>query len=122
MSKLSHKPRVSAELRNAFAQAIVNFADWNMGGPEPRVSYEMREHSLTGIFMLVAAYSRPMSKTIMRPIRDLAAEFRNGEEALDHDCSGPKHQSYASGAECMSRLYNARVAHYRRRADRRAGK
>jgi hypothetical protein len=110
----STEKHISAELRTAFNSAISAFDNWSYGEPEPNVSLDRQPSSVEAICNFVTEFSDPVPENIYRAACILAADFRDGSEALHHNCDGPKDHTYASVAECLQRLYAARKAHFER--------
>jgi hypothetical protein len=110
---LTEKP-ISAELRDAFRQAVAAFDNWSYGMHEPNVSLDRNHFSVDAICNFVSKFSGIVPETAYSEVRRLAADFRGGSEALHHNCDGPKDHTYATVAECLQRLYAARKAHFER--------
>ena len=105
---------IPANLRDAFSQAVAAFDNWSYGLPEPSVSLDRNHFSVDAICNFVSKFSDIVPEDACWRVRDLAADFQSGSEALHHKCDGPKDHTYASVAECLQRLYAARKAHFER--------
>ncbi len=102
--------------RDAFSEAVAAFHDWNRGGSEPQISLEGQPYTVGAICNAVVVFRDPMPDGVYDDLCEIAKQFRGGPEGLGHSCEGPKGHSYASGAFCLLRLYDARVAHYKGKA------
>jgi hypothetical protein len=78
------------------------------------VFYKSGPHTISAIFNYVSAFEVIVPDSLRSQVIDLAKDFRAGAEGLNHDCSGPKDNTYADVARCLLRLYDAKVDHNRR--------
>jgi hypothetical protein len=111
---------VPPDLAVAFDEAVDALSYWDRGGPEPLIGYEGQPHKVSAIAGLAAAYGIAGGNApdnIYAAVCDMAEAFRGGQEGNGRDCTGPTDHSYRRVAECLGRLYDARVAHYNRRAE-----
>jgi hypothetical protein len=107
-----HISGIPKDLADAFAEALEAFAEWKLGDCEPIVSFQSHPTRISDVFNVAAAFRDVVPEPVHFMVRDLAANFRAGPEALGHDCSGPKENTYLAVGACMLRLYLARVARY----------
>jgi len=109
---------VTAELRDAFEQAVAAYANWYLGGPEPPVALERRVTSIDAVCGLLMSFGdrTPMPDQIYDVLCTLA-EQSNGAQAapayIGKTINRPQDRSYASGARCLAALFDARKAWYR---------
>jgi hypothetical protein len=102
----------------SFAQAAVQLDEWNRG-PAPRVSYGSEMYSIGLLADLVAAIGAELGFVpdhIYELVCITATEFGGGPEGHYGLCQGPKDQTYPRVADCLGRLYRAKVAYYRSKA------
>jgi hypothetical protein len=106
---------ISNDLREAFEHAVVNFRAWDTGGPEPRISFDLKPFTVAEVCDRSGLFSDAVRDSIYDVVRELAADFRNSPWGANHKCEAPEDRSYASVAQCLRGLYKARVDYYRGR-------
>jgi hypothetical protein len=54
------EPKIPAALREAFAEALTKFSDWE-GGEEPKIVFEDRPTGISSVFFRVSGFNDPMT-------------------------------------------------------------
>jgi len=100
---------------DAFEEAVANLNYLERGVELREVSMDRKNYPINAIFSLMTIFSDPVPDNVYNAVCNLAKEFREGLESVDHECAGPEDHSYASVAHCALMLYKARKAYFERK-------
>jgi hypothetical protein len=103
---LSHADPIPEDLRHAFHHAVVLFADWDRGGPEPQVSLEQQPYPISSVCSWVMKFNDRMPENVQHVLANI--------RGLTIDLTDP---SYGTAARSLLRAINDRKAEYRQRRE-----
>jgi hypothetical protein len=93
---------ISSELRKAFWGAIGLYGDWGRGQPEPTVSLNQKQVTISAVCDIVECFDDEMPEFIWLPLVCSLGSF--GEMPAD--------RTYRSGARHLAKLISWRKEHF----------